>query len=112
MNLLPFYPWETLEEIHAKSLVDLESGLGLDAKALNGTLCTVSADSVNHTLYLTDDLFPSHVDSGYRYPGLTIGDKVIFWRQKLEETEIVKQFRYFLELWVSIFLPQLLDMYP
>ncbi|KAF2476013.1 kinase-like protein [Lindgomyces ingoldianus] len=99
MNLFSFYSWETLEEIDAKSLVDLESGLGLDAKALNGTLCTVSVDSVNHTLYLTDDLFLSHVGSGYRYPGLTIGNRVVFQQQKLEGTEVVKQFRYFLELW-------------
>ncbi|KAF2258979.1 kinase-like protein [Lojkania enalia] len=96
-----FYPWETLEEIDPKSFVDLESGLGLDPKTLDNTLCSVSADSVNHTLYLTDDLFPSHVDSDYRYPGLKIGNRVVFRRQKLEETGIVKQFRYFLELWLE-----------
>ncbi|KAF2682307.1 kinase-like protein [Lentithecium fluviatile CBS 122367] len=99
MNLLPFYPWETLRNISAKSLADLESGLGFSAEAINGTMCTVSADSVNHSLYLTDDLFPPHVDAGYRYPGLTFGNRVVFQKQRVDETEIVKKLRYFLELW-------------
>ncbi len=101
---LPFISWNMLELIHPDSAPDLKIGLGLDSKSLPGTFCTypiASNDFINHSIYLTDDLFARCVDSEYRYPGLVTGDKLIFLMQKLAQTNFVQQLRYFWELWVS-----------
>lgn len=93
-----------LETIDVKNVVELGPGLSLDGRPLQDALCVASVkdvDAVHHTLYLTDDLFPPHIESEYLYPGLMIGGKVIFLKQKLEKTEFVKQLRCFWDLWVS-----------
>ncbi len=101
---LPFISWNMLELIHPDSVPDLKIGLGLDRKSLPGTFCIYPIASnavINHSIYLTDDLFTRCVDSEYRYPGLVTGDKLIFLMQKLAQTKFVQQLRYFWELWVS-----------
>ena len=104
MHQVFFIPWKMLETIDAKNLIELGPGLGLDGRVLHGTLCAAPVkddEAVHHALYLTDDLFPPQVESEYRYPGFMTGTKVVFLRQRLEETVFVKQLRYFWDLWVS-----------
>lgn len=99
-----FIPWEQIESVDSRCVTDLESGLGLDAEALNCALCVVPVqdnEAFHCSLYLTDDLFPPHVESDYRYPAFKSENKVVYMRKKLEETAFVKQLRSFWDLWVS-----------
>lgn len=83
----------------------LEAGLGLSWESLPGTVCAFTPESATnldtHILYLTDDLFAPHIESGYRHPAYTLGNRVVFLRQKLQDTLMVRQLGLFWELWVS-----------
>src|ERR1700761_3000958 len=106
MNCIRMIPWANLAEIDGRDLRDeLECGLGLDVKSLPGTVCVLwpstEHDLRSHIMYLTDDLLPPHVGEGYRYPAYTARGKIVFMRQKLEETVFLEQLRFFWEIWVS-----------
>ena len=84
---------------------NLKPGLGLGSESLPGTVCAFSPDSEielqSHSLYLTDDLFAPHVESCYRYPAYTIVKKIVFLKQKLEDSAFIRQLGWFWERWVS-----------
>ena len=77
----------------------------MDGSVIEGSFCKVwikPDDTIlSHTLYLTEDLYAHHIVDGYSYPGLHLGDQIVFRCRRLEETCFCEKLRQFWTDWAS-----------
>jgi hypothetical protein len=102
---LKFIDWEELEDKKIEQIESLSDELGMDGSVIEGSFCKVWTrpdDTIlSHTLYLTEDLYAHHIVDGYSYPGLHLGDQIVFRCRRLEETCFCEELRQFWTDWVS-----------